>query len=209
VLALARRDTPPEARLSSPSPETSPTSSAAVTDELDGDWRLIADQSFVGYRVRERLTFLDAPSDAVGRTSSVEGTLRIAGPTVESVDVTADLRQLKSDEDRRDRRMRTLGLESDRYPNARFVLSSPITFQAKPASGETVKTNGTGKLTLHGMTRDVSVPIEARWSASGIEVVGGFEVVMRDYGITPPRVGPVLSISDRGTVEFKLIFVPG
>lgn len=205
VLALARRDTPARAKLSTtPSPTASPK---AASEDLDGEWRVVGSKSYVGYRVRERLTFLSAPSDAVGRTSSVEGTLRISGPAVEAVDVQADLRDLKSDEDRRDRRIHTIGLESDRFPTARFQLSSPIPFESKPAPGETVKTSAAGKLTIHGVTKDITIPLEARWNPEQIEVVGSHEIAMRDYNITPPRVGPVLSISDKGTIEFQLIFV--
>jgi polyisoprenoid-binding protein YceI len=207
VLALARRDTPPPAGFS-PTPTAAASASANENPEdLDGEWSVVASNSFVGYRVRERLTFLSAPSDAVGRTSSVKGTLRIAGPAVETVDVTADLRQLKSDEDRRDRRMHTLGLESDRFPTTRFQLSTPMQFESKPAAGETVKASASGKLTIHGVTRDVTIPLEARWNTDGIEVVGSQEIAMRDYNITPPKVGPVLSISDKGTIEFELRFV--
>jgi polyisoprenoid-binding protein YceI len=205
VLALARRDTPARAKLSAtPSATASPK---AASEDLDGEWRVVGSKSYVGYRVRERLTFLSAPSDAVGRTSSVEGTLRISGPAVEAVDVQADLRNLKSDEDRRDRRIHTIGLESDRFPTARFQLTSPITFESKPAAGETVKSSAAGKLTIHGVTKDITIPLEARWNPEQIDVVGSHEIAMRDYNITPPRVGPVLSISDKGTIEFQLIFV--
>lgn len=204
VLALARRDTPPPVGFSATPNNSTPTTEASP--DLDGDWRVVALNSFVGYRVRERLTDLPAPNDAVGRTSAVEGTLHIAGLVVDLVDVSADLRQLKSDENRRDNRIRRSGLESNKFPTARFVLAAPMSFEAKPEAGREVATTASGKLTLHGVTRDVSVPIKARWSSDRIEVVGSLEILMDDYDITPPKFGPVLSIEDKGTMEFQLVF---
>lgn len=203
-LALARRDSPAPVDFS-PTPSSSPVA-AGTSADLDGDWRVVAADSFVGYRVRERLTDLPAPNDAVGRTSAVEGSLHIAGLVVDNVDVTADLRELKSDEDRRDRRLRRSGLESNKFPNARFVLSSPISFETRPEAGRDVETTAAGKLTLHGATRDVNVPLKARWSPDRIEVVGSLIIVMADYAIIPPKFGPVLSIEDKGTMEFQLVF---
>lgn len=204
ILALARRDTPQPVELS-PTPSGSISATGAPA-ELDGEWRVMPADSFVGYRVRERLVDLAAPSDAVGRTSAVEGALHIAGLIVDKVDVTADLRQLKSDEDRRDNRIRRSGLESNKFPTAQFVLVTPITFETKPNEGRDVETTASGKLMLHGVTRDVSVPLKARWSAERIEVVGSLEILMDDYNITPPKFGPVLSIEDKGTMEFQLVF---
>src|SRR5690348_7080652 len=48
----------------------------------DGTWQLVVGPSLVGYRVRERLTYLPAPHDAVGRTSRVTGTLVLSGGEV-------------------------------------------------------------------------------------------------------------------------------
>lgn len=47
----------------------------------------------------------------------------------------------------RDQRIRHMGLESDMYPKATFVLSDPIALAANAASGATVSVQATGKLT--------------------------------------------------------------
>lgn len=177
------------------------------TGSLEGSWT-IGSGSFAGYRVREKLAFLPAPSDAVGRTTAVRGSLTISGLNVSAADVTADLTQLHSDRSMRDERIRTIGLETSSYPTARFVLSSPIRFDAKPASGATVRSTARGSLSLHGVTNAVSLPIQATWSGEGIEVIGSLDIGFADYGIVPPNVGPV-SVQDHGTIEFHLSFVKG
>ena len=59
--------------------------------ELDGDWVLADDAGFAGYRVREKLGFVPAPNDAVGRTTAVRGAMTIADGRIETTQVTADL----------------------------------------------------------------------------------------------------------------------
>jgi polyisoprenoid-binding protein YceI len=174
--------------------------------DLPGTWQLSSNGSFVGYRVREKLGILPAPSDAVGRTSAVQGSLVIEGTTVKVVDATADLTQLESDRSMRDERMRTIGLETDQFPTATFVLTTPISFASAPKAGTVVKTTATGKLTLHGVTRTVKVSIQAKWDSNGITVVGSLPIVMADYDITPPNVGGFVSVEDHGTMEFQLVF---
>ena len=69
---------------------------------------------------------------ATGRTDNVTATMTINGTTVSNITVTADLRDLKSDNDFRDGRIRSEGLESDQFPEAKFVLTSPITLAPCP-----------------------------------------------------------------------------
>ena len=147
---VAGRDSPPPVALSYASPSEGGSEGGTAADdgtpatEADGMWTLDTASSFVGYRVREELAFLPAPSDAVGRTSAVTGTLQIDGLRITAVDVTADLTQLTSDESRRDDRIRTNGLETSTFPEAAFTLTSPIAFDAEPTDGETVEVTATG-----------------------------------------------------------------
>ena len=174
---------------------------------LDGTWQVRAGgASFVGYRVREQLTFLSAPNDAVGRTTAVSGTLRIAGNRVETADIQADLRQLASDESRRDNAIRGRALESDTFPMATFKLSAPIALRATPARGQQVTIEGRGRLTVHGVTREVTLPLQGRWDGETIQLAGRLPVRMSDYGIQPPQFGPVVSIQDSATIELRLVF---
>jgi polyisoprenoid-binding protein YceI len=180
---------------------------ASFDGDFDGTWTLEPEGSFVGYRVREQLAFLPAPNDAVGRTSAVEGSLRIDGLQVTATTVTADLTQLESDEARRDFAIRGNGLQSDSFPEATFELTAPIAFEARPAEGEVVDVQATGDLTLHGVTREVTFPLQARWDGGQIAVVGSLGVAFADFGITPPSIGPA-SVQDHGTIELQLVFAP-
>jgi polyisoprenoid-binding protein YceI len=204
-------DSPPPAALD-PAPSTTTGQATATTPAdgaatPDGTWQVSDNgSSYVGYRVREQLAFLDSPNEAVGRSSAVTGTMEVAGDTVETVRIEADLTQLTSDETRRDNAIRQRGLESDRYPTATLELAEPIQLAAAPVQGQEVRGEGRGRLTVHGVTREVDLDLQGRWSGETIQVVGQLPVKMSDFQIEPPRFGPVVSIEDSLAVDFNLVF---
>ncbi len=219
---LFLRPAPPAAVALPSIPVSSPGSSAAASAEpapstaaggLEGTWQVdptvgsFADfsGSFVGYRVQEELASIGA-QEAVGRTPDVTGSLAISGTTIAAVDVTADLTTLRSDDDRRDGQLRRQGIETGTFPTSTFNLTTPIELGALPAEGETISVIGTGELTLHGQTRTVEVPIQARLSGGVISVTGSVPIAFADYGIERPTSMLVLSIADEGTMEFQLHF---
>jgi polyisoprenoid-binding protein YceI len=178
---------------------------SSASGELDGSWELQTGDSFVGYRVREQLAILPAPSDAVGRTTAVEGGLDVSGLEITKVDVTADLTQLISDKSMRDERIRTIGLETDSFPEATFTLTEPITFEAQPAESETIVAGAMGELSLHGVANQLCVPVQATLTGDGIQVLGSVGVVFADYEMQAPNFGFVTT-ENHGTIEFQLDF---
>ena len=211
LFASRTSDSPPPAALD-PAPSTT-TGQATGTTQADGaatpdgTWRVSDDgSSYVGYRVKEQLTFLDSPNEAVGRSSAVTGTMQVAGDQVEAVRIEADLTRLTSDETRRDNAIRDRGLESARYPTATLELAEPIRLATAPVQGQEVRGQGRGRLTVHGVTREVTLDVTGRWSGSTIQVVGQLPVKMSDFQIEAPRFGPVVSIEDSLAVDFNLVF---
>jgi polyisoprenoid-binding protein YceI len=77
-----------------------------------------------------------------------------------------------------------------------------------PATGEVIEVDAVGNLTIHGVTNQVTIPMQATWTGSRLEVVGSFDVALADYAIDPPTGFLVLSIADTGTVELHLLFEP-
>ncbi len=201
-------DVPSETASGSTGTSSSSSGSTAAFDgDFDGTWAVLRGDSFVGYRVREELAFLPAPNDAVGRSTAVEGSLEIDGLQIVATTVTADLTQLESDESRRDFAIHMNGLQSDTFPTATFELTKPIAFDEQPAEGEVVDVQATGDLTLHGVTREVTFPLQARWDGGQIAVVGSLKIEFADYEIVPPSLGPA-RVGDNGTIELQLLFVP-
>jgi polyisoprenoid-binding protein YceI len=212
LLANRSSDSPPPAALD-PAASTTAAGATGTTQAQDGaaspdgTWQISDDgSSFVGYRVKEQLAFRNSPNEAVGRTTAVTGTMEVAGDTVEQVRIEADLTQLTSDESRRDNAIRQRGLQSDQFPTATLELAEPIKLDATPAEGEDVRGQGKGRLTVHGVTRDVDLDLQGRWTGETIQVAGQLPVKMSDFQIEPPRFGPVVSVEDSLTIDLNLVF---
>lgn len=184
----------------------SPTSSAGSTSPgLAGTW--VPDTSktnFLGYRVVEELARVGT-STAVGRTSVVSGSVVLTESQVTSATITADLTKLQSDNNQRDGQLRNQAIETSKFPNATFVLAGPLAVPAGLASGQAVDVTLNGKLTLHGVTKDVAVPAQAQLKDGALVVVGSIDIKFADYSINKPQGASVLSIEDHGIMELQLI----
>jgi polyisoprenoid-binding protein YceI len=196
------------APLSLTAPSTSAAASPALTaSEIPGTWTVAA-HSVAGYRVREQLAFLQAPSDAVGRTSQITGSATITGSvaalTVSAASFTVNVQSLTSDQQMRDSHIQTLGLDSDDFPKATFVLSSPVALPADADSGTEIHISLTGGLTIHGTTKTETIPVTARLSGSEIEIAGSIAFPWGDFDMQAPDVGGFVTVDGTATMEFDL-----
>jgi Tol biopolymer transport system component/polyisoprenoid-binding protein YceI len=172
--------------------------------ELDGDWVLGEDAGFAGYRVREKLGFVPAPNDAVGRTTAVRGSMTIRDGRIESARVTADLTQLRSDEPGRDPAAQE-ALATHEFPNGTFRLTQPVDLRS-PERGEVVTFQAASVVTLRGISRNVRFPLEARWNGDTFQVAGQLDIQRSDFELEfPQQVG--LRVSDDAKIEVELTFV--
>lgn len=189
-------------------PDTSTTvggdagGAGAATGEIGGTWKPGKGTS-VGYRVNE--VAFGQEKAAVGRTDKVTGAMTIDGTTVTAVDLTVDMKSVSSDESRRDNQFKGRIMAVDQFPTARFVLTSPISL---PSASGTVEVPATGKLTLRGTTKDVSVDLRAQRAGAAINVNGSIPIVFEEWGIPNPSFGPV-STEDHGELEFLVVFERG
>ena len=214
---LALPTTAPNATASAPGasaqPSTSNDPATGSAGDLAGTWT-VASGSQAGYRVRERLASLSAESDAVGRTSDVTGSITIEGDssttTLTGGTLTVNTTTIVSDESRRDRRLRSEGLQTDSFPTASFTITAPVEVPAAALAGTASDISLVGDLTLHGVTRPVSIPAQARLVDGSIQVAGSVTFTLADYAIEPPNIGGfVISIADQGALEFQVNFTKG
>ena len=192
-------------------PSSSPTGTG-TQGELAGEWT-VTDGSIVGYRVRETLASLPAQSDAVGRTEDVTGQVTIVESggvhSVTAATLQVDLTRLTSDDGRRDRRLRELGIETNRFPTTRFTLTRPVAIPAEGLTGATVDVTLTGDLDLHGVTKNVTIPSQARVAGDEIEVLGSLTFPFSDFAIEPPNIAGFVTVEDEGTLEFLVSLARG
>ena len=203
-LAFFTPDSPPALTLSGTgSPERGPAVGAPA-----GVWA-VGPGSVAGYRVREKLLRLPASNDAVGRTNAVTGSFRLAadgdGFLVKSgMRIDVDLATLKSDEQRRDDHMRTMAIETDRFPTATFVSTADLVVRPDHGSAA-ARALVRGDLTLHGVSRTLEVPVHARYDGSRIEVVGTLSFPWAMFDMQQPNLSYVTVEADP-TMEFQLFF---
>lgn len=200
---------PTESTVAETTTTTTETTDAADTsvasEALTGTWAVApGSDSFVGYRVQEELANVGA-TEAAGRTPGVVATVTATDTEVTSIQVEGDLTGLTSDEGRRDRALRTRGLETDSFPTARFVTTEPIALPATFAAGEPFETEVSGELTLHGVTLPVTAAVGAQLVGETVVVVGSMPITMTDYDIEPPTGFLVLSIDEDAIAEFQLV----
>lgn len=180
---------------------------------INGTWTVQADPNaekpsvFVGYRMQELFAGQTIKKEAVGRTGTVSGTMTINGTTVPSAELTADMTKLRSDSGRRDNYIRQNGLELDKFTTATFKLTTPIQLPGSPKQGEKINVSATGELTIHGVTKTVTIPLEAQWNGPSIRVVGSTEIALADYSIEKISI-PTVTVDEKGTLEIDLTFVP-
>lgn len=205
-LYLTRDTSDPELKLAD---DPAATGEAVDAGTLDGTWTVVAGSgdaaTVAGYRVEEVFAAGSRRATANGRTNDVTGSLTVAGGAVTEGTFTVDMTTLASDEGRRDNAIKGRGLETNRFPEATFVLTEPIELP-ELTDGKTFTVSATGELTLHGQTKPGTIEITGRSSGGTFTVQGSAPVAMADYGIEPPSVGGFVEVDDSGSFEFIVNF---
>ncbi len=215
---VIRDDAPEELSLDSGGDQASTEPAGDAPDTFDGEWTVqTGGDTTAGFRIDEE--FAGAISHtAVGRSPEVEGSLAVDGTQVTAADVTVDLTALEFTDDpptgsvgNRAGAMRDNGLQTSEFPDASFTLTQPIDLGEEPADGFTTTTEATGDLTLHGVTQEVTLSIDAEVVGDTIRIAttDPAPVVLSDFDIevrTPPFVA---SVADEGSFELLLVFGQG
>jgi polyisoprenoid-binding protein YceI len=194
----------PPAPLSLDTTPTSTLPAGATAAPLAGTWN-ITNSSVVRYRVRE--TLFGQSGTAVGTTNTVTGSMTIAGTDVTDASFTVDMTTVSSGNGNRDRAFQGRIMDTASNPTATFELTEPIALGTPPKDGVQKQYTATGELTLHGTTKAVTFPLQARRTADVIAVQGNVPVTFSDYGIDNPSGGPA-SVGNEGQMEFVLQFQP-
>lgn len=177
-----------------------------------GPLRLELASGTATYRVREQLAGISFPTDAVGSTRAVTGTL-VIGPdgSVNSAQskITVDLRTLKSDQDRRDGYI--IGdrvLHTEKFPFAEFVARRVVGLPSPLPSGNVANAGFQliGDMTIRGVTSEVTWNSMATFNP---EIVAGratTELTFERFKIPKPAFAMLLSVGDTITLELEFRF---
>ena len=162
------------------------------------------------YRVTEQMVGIDFPNDAIGTTDGVTGMLKINadGSIAPESKLTADLKGLKSDQDRRDNFIKTRVLETDKFPDAVFVPRKVEGLPKMiPSSGQ-VGISLTGDLTVHGVTKPVTFRGIATFNPRDSSAAGRASTTFSfaDFGLNKPKIPMLMNVEDKITLDLVYRF---
>jgi polyisoprenoid-binding protein YceI len=168
---------------------------------------VVPEKSQVNYRVREQLANLQFPSDAVGTTSAITGTLvgKADGTIVsEESKFVVNLGTLKSDAGQRDDFIKRGVLQTNQYPNATFIpKEAPGIPTTVPPSGEAAF-KLIGDLTVRNVTKPVTWDTTCKGNGSEGTCTAKTSFQFGYFNLQIPQVARVLSIVDNITLELSI-----
>jgi polyisoprenoid-binding protein YceI len=179
---------------------------ATTSTDLTGAWAVVAgpaDQATTaGYRVVEKVAGGLASDTATGRTADVKGSVTVVGTKVAAAVFTVNMTALKSDKSLRDTVLKTVGIQTSKYPTATFTLTDPVVLSGT-IPGKIYQLNARGTLLLHGVSKAVSVPLQYEQTETGFVVLADVPISMADYSITAPSIAGVVSVDHHGSFEIR------
>lgn len=157
-------------------------------------------------RFRAREVFLGKiiTNEAVGRTSEVSGALVlladgsfVAGQSI----ITLDLRNLKSDQDLRDKYIKANTLNVGTYPTVRFVPTSADGLPEPLPAGGFVRFQILGNLTVRDRTRPVTWDVDAELTPDLVTGTAVTTISFDQFGLIKPEIEDIASIEDEIKLE--------
>ncbi len=150
---------------------------------------VIKDESSIMYRINHTLHHIEA--------TSKDGWFRVevdpAKKEIKSVSAQVDVMTFDSGNSNRDSHAMEV-VESIKYPDVTFVSTSVT------QNGDSL--TAAGKLTFHGVTKDIVMTGTAKWSQGKLEVQGSFELSITAFKIERPAL---LMIPVDDALKFSLV----
>lgn len=131
-----------------------------------------------------------------GKTSDVSGTIVAdsANPAAGTVQLTINVDALDTGVGMRNKEMRERYLQTDKFGTATFKsppagpTSLSVVAPPSVALNQPVDISVTGDLTLHGVTKRMTIPVRVVLIPDGrIHVTSSFKIHMPDFGISVPH----------------------
>jgi polyisoprenoid-binding protein YceI len=185
-----------------------PTAAAAPSSATGGTrtFMIVPEQTEASYEVQEKFLNRDLPNMALGKTNAVTGELQVSldgKPSGKITKITVDLRTLTSDSSRRDGRIRTQWLESDKYPFAEFTSTDAQGIPDSYTEGQEVSFKLTGDMKIREVTKPVTFDVKGKLEGDTITGSATSKILMKDFGFDPPDIAGMLTVADGVTVTIN------
>ena len=145
---------------------------AGAAEAEPARFRIQPEASDVGFKATSRLM------DADGKFSRITGEVMLdpKDPATAMITLSIESASIDTGIGMRDTHLRS----ADFLDVARFPT---MTFESRRVEVEGRRATVTGRLTLHGVTREIVVPVDVQFSESALVATGEFKLNRRDYGI--------------------------
>ncbi len=149
-------------------------------------------ESFITYKLTHPLHEIESTSRDVFCLVNVDEKVR----QISSVAVQVDVTSFDSGNSNRDSHAMEV-VEAITYPDARFISSSVT------QKGDNLQI--WGKLTFHGVTKDVLIHAVASWTDKQLIVNGGFDISLTEFHIQRPSL-LLIPVNDDLKFTLKQVF---
>ncbi|MEO6529419.1 MAG: YceI family protein [Specibacter sp.] len=200
--SLENSRAPEELALSTPisastATATAPAEGTSTAGTIDGAWA-VGGTSQAGYRVNEVLNGQDVT--VVGRTNNVEGQVTVDGTSLTAAKITVPMTGVATDNNSRDGQFLSI-LKTSEFPTSTFPLAKAVDFSAVRDGVASVQP--VGDLSVAGITKPVTVILEAQTTATIVEVQGTIPITFSDVDMDAPNLGFV-KVENTGSIEMLL-----
>jgi len=144
--------------------------------------------------------------DHHGGFKNFDGNIEYVGGKPTKVNFSIDLASVYTDTDKLTGHLKTPDFfDVAKNPKATFTSTSLTEAAAGAPNGATHTL--TGVLDLHGMQKEVSIPVKAETTADGVRTTSEFTINRQDWGIKYPGAPDDL-IKDNVLIKLDLLFPP-
>lgn len=167
----------------------------------------ITDGTRARYKVQEQLAGISFPSEAVGTTESVTGTIIVNpdGSIAPQSKLVIDLRTITSDQSMRDGYVRSRTLETDKFPMLELVpkravgLPAPLPAGGQAQAGFQLVT----EMTVHGVKKEVTWNVVATFANDMVSGRATTTVDFATFNMAKPSLARLLSVDDKIQLEIE------
>jgi polyisoprenoid-binding protein YceI len=125
-------------------------------------------------------------------------------PETASVNLVIDTASYDSSIGLRNQDVQEYYLEVKQYPVIRFNSTGIVTTERPQSAKEPWRITVKGRLELHGVQREVIVPVRLLYQTNRVIAQGGFRLLLEDFNIAVPRL-LFLKSGNQVELEFRII----
>lgn len=204
--AGARKDEAKPAAAPAQQQPAAPAAQGNAGTVASGKYVIVQSESNAQYEVKETFITQKLNATAIGKTSVITGDLVFdAKGAIQPSKVVVDVTTLKSDKEKRDDKIRTSGLETDKYKTAEFAITG-VEGTAPAIGSQEATFKLKGNLTVHGVEKPVVWDAKAMLADGGkVKLSATITFKMEQFNMTPPSILGMINVEDEVKLQVDLV----